>query len=714
MLKLFSIFNTDSINKHDIRFTVSALNKSIIQTYEKGIPSCLGHDIHSPVAWVQPLGLFIDSKMAKSVGLIWVPELEKEREELFKTYKYYLYKMNEEECLPYKEKFLSLLNEINLSAEKELIVAGCVAVWDKNIVGKVFPEIIKEMEKDEKQNLIEINFILKKFDYLGEGIFKDKKSEFTIFVHEYFRQSLSRFNNYNLYFINNLMDLKENSELNIKIAIDTSLLGYAPSFKRTFEFEYWYGPKFDNDILSIPSGVTAHQITDKFQLSLYGISSTEFWWKKNTEEQKHELEIEELKDKPSFGISEDSYGCRYVHSIFNYENGSFEHFDGAIRMYDTDKICSRMEKPINKSGKDTEYKKIFRIDGNLPISKWKSLVSYYFYGNPLVREYFCNEGQTEANEAHIIEEEKNSVLDDLVPYSINKDDGLKLFISYQHIERFEKYNNNERSFIERDFYRPYDKNIYFFENEVIELKKSLRKLGADIEIPKDILFLFHQDDYFNFPQVHHGNKSFPNNIKTTLLAYKNLFEKMNNVFISFSFSWIIENKVVCISLLGHVEHLKSWFNKFVNDFPLSNDEQINDWLEKYSEWSYKNFTQKSDYHLPIISQITQSSGVLLIKREIINKPDKLKLIRGENNNINYQYLITKGEEELWEALKENKIQISMGNIIDSSECSKCKKNYLKCKHSKILDSNVTQIITKTSATFPFWTDKHSMFRNSII
>ena len=39
-------------------------------------------------------------------------------------------------------------------------------------------------------------------------------------------------------------------------------------------------------------------------------------------------------------------------------------------------------------GRRSDYTKIFRIDGDLKLSDWKSLVTNYMQDNPLIYEYF--------------------------------------------------------------------------------------------------------------------------------------------------------------------------------------------------------------------------------------------------------------------------------------------------------------------------------------
>lgn len=200
-----------------------------------------------------------------------------------------------------------------------------------------------------------------------------------------------------------LVKQTKNEKIKVRLSLDRDMIGLAQTYHDTIELEYWRGPKFNDDISQIKLGVSVHG-NSEFQKQYYGISQTEFWWKNENGQQT--LEAEELKEHPSNGVDDDSYGCRYVHSIYNEGAKAFEHFDGAIRMYDTEKMLMRIEKDIKSAGKNSIYTKLFRIDGELSIPDWKTLVCHYFQANPLIHEYFDAQEEIEAKPHNIEEQEK--------------------------------------------------------------------------------------------------------------------------------------------------------------------------------------------------------------------------------------------------------------------------------------------------------------------
>ncbi|HCD6062537.1 TPA: hypothetical protein NDT49_004832, partial [Enterobacter asburiae] len=123
-----------------------------------------------------------------------------------------------------------------------------------------------------------------------------------------------------------------------------------------------------------------------------GISATEFWWHRQDGIQS--LECEEVREKPSYGFSsernEELYGCRYVHSMVN-DKGKAYHLDGAVRVYNEEQFINRLDVDIAKAGKNTEYYKLWRVDGPIDISLWKRLISNFYKDNHLIGEYFLGE-----------------------------------------------------------------------------------------------------------------------------------------------------------------------------------------------------------------------------------------------------------------------------------------------------------------------------------
>jgi hypothetical protein len=98
------------------------------------------------------------------------------------------------------------------------------------------------------------------------------------------------------------MKLNGTLHINLRIALDDDLIGYSSTYNEQFELEYWWGPKYDDNINEIPLGVT-HYECDRRQKLFSSVSGTQFWWKSDSDNLT--LELEELKDTPALGVSKE-------------------------------------------------------------------------------------------------------------------------------------------------------------------------------------------------------------------------------------------------------------------------------------------------------------------------------------------------------------------------------------------------------------------------
>ncbi|MEA4967861.1 MAG: hypothetical protein VB048_07070 [Bacteroidaceae bacterium] len=691
------ILCSDSVNKYGYSFAVSSLAKALSEKALYGVPTCLGHDIHRIAGWTLPIGLYMKPGLNLALGKCLIPESDEEQKQLCILHSKELSYRNKKLCEQDIVEFKKIISD-KITEKAENIYSSAVCIYDIGIINRVFPNLYKNIDED---GLINISQLFKDFVYIGGGIFKNKSSEILVFVHRYFRKSLSIFNSINHFFIDEL--IKEADNINIKIALDFDLIGYAKTYSQTIELEYWYGPKFNDDVSKIPSGVTVHS-ADEYSKYLDGIDKTEFFWKKESDMQT--LEIEEIRNIPSFWVEKDSWGCRYIHSIYDDLAKSFIHFDGAIRMYTTDEMIHRISKDIRTAGKHTFYTKIFRVDGKMNIEKWKNLVCHYYQSNLLVPEYF---GSLKENirQRHSVEQEKDLV-ETLVPYSMKKEDGIRLFVSYHHKSEDIKKNKYERYITDCDSILYGDKNLDIIESNIFEILKAFRRKKCEIHLPSDISFIVNNDLYWNIPTIHHSNnENIEKNIAETLAILKLVFEfkekKSPNSVISFSISWNCHDKKIKLAIIGNVSNILKWLNYNI-EIPLDSN-LFYSWLEKQKSFLNSNFNKNSDIDKPSINEIMCSDGSLYIKRRSLPNNIKYRRYFDDDNNVKYEFKCSTSQIDFYNAITKKEIEISDAFICEKFICSKCNKDYRLCNHSKLLDDNVTVMLKDLKFINGFLTDR---------
>ncbi|EAW2101272.1 hypothetical protein LGS88_002590, partial [Salmonella enterica] len=386
MKSYLQILNTDQINKYNYKFNLSALESSLKQAWDIGTPSFISHDYHRPYAWCKTLGLWVMPHQAALLGNMLIPSNQEEREWINLLCSDFISRKIQDVLINDKECLLSKIDKSFISEDAIIVRRECVSILDRNIARKVFPEIFSGNETD-KHSLIP----LENLNPIKPGVFEYKG--LALFAHRFFRRSLSQFNNLNSPFLEGFQNLAENNELDLKIAIDPHSLGLIESYHTPIELDFWWGPRFNDDLNHIPLGVTLHKADEK-EAFFSGISKTEFWWHRQDGIQS--LECEEVREKPSYGFSsernEELYGCRYVHSMVNDEGKAY-HLDGAVRVYNEEQFINRLDLDIMKAGKNTEYYKLWRVDGTIEISLWKSLISNFYKDNHLIGEYFLGAGR---------------------------------------------------------------------------------------------------------------------------------------------------------------------------------------------------------------------------------------------------------------------------------------------------------------------------------
>ncbi|MDP2386571.1 MAG: hypothetical protein Q8M29_09385 [Bacteroidota bacterium] len=692
MTTQLSVLNSNQINKYGMVFPVATLESAMWQRAVEGMPMHLSHDMHRLVGWMVPYGLYFQPKLVRSLGAALIPETDEENERVSTAKRNYISEITHEDA---EKHFSSLEPHIKefISGQPKLFRAAAFSIFNEGIIERMFPQL-KTLSLKDKNGLILVSELLEEFTYKGQGVFSHKKLPVCIYANPYFRKSLSRFNNFHYIFLDELVSHVTNPDVKVKISIDWDLVGYSPSYATSIELEFWFGPKYNDDISSITPGLALHK-SEEFERLYYGISGTEFYWKINDDS--HEFELEELKEE-SIPTKADTYGCRYIHSIYDDKNKFFEHFDGAIRSYDSELYMERIGMKMTEFGRRSQYEKLFRIDGKLDLKSWKSLSTNYMQGNPLIYEYF---GIEKPKEKYIVDKTPANIIEELVPHKTDAGDGIRILISYH--KKNETHNASHTVSI-CDILEIGEVRNQFLEYDVIELKKALDRLGKTLILPDEALLGYAEDLYWNIPCVFHGSAIPQEDLNATVQALKNLInglqKKNKNKVISFTVSWNMEEKEVRISVIGHVTDLANWLSTF-STIPTEREKLIK-WMEKQTE--YLNKLTVPNPNRPSLECLSQFDGVLFIKRKTIGPEYNFsfeKIVGG----LGYTMEVPENKIEVKEAIESKQLFPVMSCIVKAMECGKSGSDYLTSPHSKILDAGVYTIVREIDSMGAYWTDK---------
>ena len=313
-----AVFSHDGRNLDGSQLPVTVLLEHLWTCRNHGHPLLFGHDYHHPIGWSYPLAIYIEPGLSRLVGIVSIVDSQEEMNETIGKINSFLHFQARQE----EESFIKLesLIQSKFNGEQKKICSECVSFVEPDLAVRAFPDLFQQQDQD---GLIPIG----KLKPISPGVFRI--GELSVFAHPFFRRRFSRLNSLNSQFLRRIQTIQTQGVIP-KIALDRDMIGLASSCHEKEEFEYWWGPKFHEDLASIPPGITRHEAS-KEQYQFQKISRTEFWWQSRDGE--HILEVEELCDIPSILEKLEQYGCRYVHSIVDEATRQVIHLDGAVRIY---------------------------------------------------------------------------------------------------------------------------------------------------------------------------------------------------------------------------------------------------------------------------------------------------------------------------------------------------------------------------------------------
>lgn len=403
MKRSLGVFNSDQVNLSGFRIPASELVKAEERHRMErmgdglpiGLPVNIQHDMHRPIGWSQVLGHFVDGAMVRVVGLINEAETDDEKSRLVALVSGFWDHHHDKGMDVFKEELMERIKPSAVSEDARFLHIESYVVSHPNLAAELYPELFAETsDLVDKDGLTDYRALSKRLKQLQPGVFHDLERDLLLFAHRFFRRSLSHRNKLNDYFLSSFdKTASERNAVVPRLRLDPDLIGHPATNHGLVELEYWRGPRFTDDISSIPSGVAEHKAS-KRTMYYDGIDKTQVWWKapeSRREADSHveyrTLEVEELIENPSGGLVGECFGCRYAHAEFSSDVSAITHFDGAIRAYEGEAYLERIDASIDRAGKRSQYTKLFRFDGPLPVESWKRVLSDYFRGNPLVPEY---------------------------------------------------------------------------------------------------------------------------------------------------------------------------------------------------------------------------------------------------------------------------------------------------------------------------------------
>lgn len=695
MKTALAVFCGDKVNRNGERMTAGALLGALEQSWEFGLPSLLGHDVHLPIGWARGLSLYFEPGETRSTGITFFSEGANDHEEIVRRHRALLAKRNAEDTKPFEAEIQKHFGPY-LSAGTRRLHAEAVCVWEKQIAVKKLPALFAQRDKD---GLIP----LKALEPVAAGVYRS--GGVLVFAHPFLRRNLSRLNSLNVPFLDQLHKASQNSELECRIALDEDMLGLDGTYAARIEWAYAWGPKFSDDLTGIKIGVTVHEADDD-QRSMAGISRTELGW--YLQDGNKVFESEEIRERPTLGVSSSSFGCRYVHSILDPSFSVPIHLDGAIRAYDEAQMIQRLDQNIRRAGRHATYTKLWRVDGKLPVILWKELITHYYRDNMLVGEYLGGHDQiiVDSQVRRRARQAPQTIQRRTVPYDMKKGAGVRIALSFDQKDDSQTIS---RTIEPMDSFADENGRNRAVEYSVLELIKALRRKGEEIVCPGGVSLVSFQDHISNLPHVKHHGANSVQHADVTLSAIKDLclaFGKQDRLM-SFSVGVDYDTKSANFSFGGHIADILAWLELGEARLP-RNEHELAKWAEVTAENLYKSFPEAHDQ--PPLEILQMRSGLIRFERVLLKQEEFTFKIDELGHSVDIELKVPQSDRELMGLLQSEELTASAFFELRHSSCSKCKADYSTCGCSKLMDKNVIQIIEDCRPLGAFWTNRPARLR----
>lgn len=694
MHELAGVLSSDALSRNNTRFSAGALFRGLAKLWNTGIPSLVSHDSHRPVGWSVPTAVSFLSGCTRLHGVVLIPESGEEQTQLENTYQRHLAGRIQTATEPYMGKLRELLQE-HLEGSEQPHECGATMLVGPSLARRFAPDLFALEDKDGLIPAEELK-------QLQPGVYQ--RGELVVFAHTYLRRTLSRWNNLNAPLLQELADVRSEPGVSVRVRLDSDAVGLASSVTTPIELAYWYGPKFSDDLASIPRGVARHEASDR-ERYFHGISRAEFWWQ--SRDGQHIFEAEELRDVPTLGAGANSFGCRYVHSIVEEESGRITHLDGAIREYTEEHLVSRLDSSIAEAGRHTQYTKLWRVDGSLPFSKWKLLIHHHFRDNPLVAEYLdplaAEEPRAQGAPPPPPKKPAQRSVNDLVPIVLRPGDPVGLLLSVHHVPQ-------EPLTVPRvvtplmDVVRGSERQLVV-EADTFEIRKLLRRRGEELSIPAVTRLAF-EDRYHSFPLIIHDA---PASVGATVDAFLELFGYWKNAgsdrVAALALGAVDGAREVRLSLIGHIVDLIPQLTRARALFSLlNNDEGIAGWADDAAAALVD--PGPGNVHRATVSfdDLMTPHQLFHLRRKQLTPGEATLQTRGDGTPT-WVLRFHPEERELADAVQKRTIQPTFAWIIRESKCSKCAEAYDSCTCSKYVDAGVAQYCTDAEIAYGIWTDR---------
>jgi hypothetical protein len=672
---------SDAVNRKSMRMDTGALYDSMRDSFEVGMPLLISHDRHRPVGWIVPAAIYLEPGLTRVLAHVIEPETDEDYSQIKQRWIKFIASTIHDVPQESVTRLKELLGRDVLTGSEIPWDSGAHALRGVGLAERAFPKIFEQVDKDGLVPFTALTMI-------RPGIFQI--GELCVFAHHFMRRSESPFNHFNEELLGTLHQMAKDSSVNVRVRLDPDMVGLADTAAHTIELDYWYGPKFNEDLSSLQTGVTVHT-ADESERFFHKISRTEFWWQRRTKETSAQLilEAEELRDSES-GADRTKLHCRYVHSVIDATTDRIEHLDGSIRAYTPEEMITRLDVDLKRVGRQTEYTKLWRVDGNIEIGRWKSVIHNHFRDNALVSEYFGSQKskadiREELGKTDVFPQSLN--LDKRVPWLCDDARSFRVLVTHQPV--ILEHISEELVAFPHAWARSEKAEYALFDLQALELMKLLGRDGCRLTFAPNARFMVFDDHYLQMPIVIHRNREV---LDQTIKAYRelvsNVREEDPDSPLLMNLSLALPEYTLSVSIFGRCTEVLDWLNR---DQPFPPTELVADWVRDAAE-AIALFGEGVDTALEYVHP---ESLNLYPQRKIAPQPGGFR----QSGEAMSSAIIDSGTTNS-ESNEPGLVAREAFKVL-SATCSNCGGNYLTCPCS-VITGDADPPTAELGFAFNYW------------
>jgi len=377
-------------------------------------------------------------------------------------------------------------------------------------------------------------------------------------------------------------------------------------------------------------------------------------------------------------------------------------------------MVARLDKTIGTTGRHTEYTKLWRVDGAIALSRWKSLIHHHFRDNALVAEYLGLESEAPTSgvpDPHDVAEPPEGTapatheerVEGLLPPRMDAGDSVRLLVSLHELD--EAWPAHRRQVRPLEDLVDGDRRLTVVDADTSEVEKLLRRNCETLFVPGDATRLAFEDRYHTFPLIEHDCSAA---VPATIAAFATLFsawrQRGDDRIVAISLCAPVLGRELRLAAVGHIQDVGQCLDDVAALFRCTSNEEICSWVNATAERLATGVETtgmiRSD---GIVDRLMTPQATFRLSRTMI-KPQDIQLAMS-GSRPTFQLRIPLERKDLLDAVRAERIRPALAWIIRHSICIKCDAEYVTCPCSKYVDDGAGQRCTDAEIAYPFWTDR---------